>query len=63
MKKWERNLTIASVIIGIIGIIVTCVSIAQTSTAGNECVEPVNQIIILGDVIVADAEVVKSKYL
>lgn len=63
MQKWERIITVGSMIVTVVSIIVTCMAMAQSTMNTNDAVEPVNQIIILGDVIVADAEVVKSDYL
>lgn len=63
MQKWERVITVVSIIVGVVSIIITCMSMAQTARNTNDAVEPVNQIIILGDVIVADAEIVKSECL
>jgi hypothetical protein len=61
MKKWERIMAIVSLVVGVVGIIVTCISITQAVAGGNKSVEPMSQIIILGDVIVVDAEIVKSE--
>lgn len=63
MLKWERIIAVGSLIVTVVSIIVTCMAMAQTARNTNDAVEPVNQIIILGDVIVADAEIVKSECL
>ncbi|MCC3865350.1 hypothetical protein K0040_13840 [Terrisporobacter petrolearius] len=53
MTKWEKIIAIASLVVGIIGIMATCISIAQVAVGEDKVVEPTKQIIILGDVNIA----------